>query len=83
MAKKMDMPFTAGVIGNADADSTSFLRKKIPAVTITGLTQDWPSILHSNNDKSSKINEEAVYLGYRLALAVLATASESSCNAYR
>jgi Iap family predicted aminopeptidase len=83
MAKKMDMPFTAGVVDNADADSSSFIKKKIPAVTITGLTKDWPSILHSSNDKSTKINEEAVYLGYRLALAVLATTSESPCTAYR
>jgi Zn-dependent M28 family amino/carboxypeptidase len=83
VAKAMEMPFSHGYISGGDSDSSSFAAKKIPAITITGLSEDWPKILHSDKDQSPKIIDLSVYLGYRLALAMILRLDQSSCNAYR
>ncbi|MGE0132015.1 MAG: M28 family metallopeptidase [Blastocatellales bacterium] len=70
-------------IDNARSDSASFISRKIPAVTIHTLSNDWPKILHTGADQASKINHESVYLGYRLALALLVKVDESDCQAFR
>src|SRR5215813_7636643 len=83
LAKEMNVPFAHGPIAGGDSDSTSFNRKKIPALTILGMTNDWQKILHSSNDNPSKVNHESVYLGYRLALALLLRVDEADCQAFR
>lgn len=82
-AKEMKMPFGHASVDAAEADSSSFVSKKIPAVTIHGLTKDWPTILHSRNDQASRVNANSVYLGYRLALAMLLKVDQSACADYR
>lgn len=83
LAKEMKMPFAHASIEGADSDSTPFNGKKIPAVTIHGLNNDWPKILHSRNDQVSKVNPVSVYLGYRLTLAMVLHLDESTCAAYK
>ena len=83
LAKEMKIPFGHASVEGADADSSSFLKKKIPAVTLHGLSNEFMTVIHSRNDKASKVNEVSVYLGYRLALALLGNLSEASCSAYR
>lgn len=83
LGKQMNLPVTHGNLPGAGADSQSYLKKKIPAVTIHGLSNDWPKTLHSSNDKSEKVNRQSVYLGYRLALALLSKVDESPCDAFR
>ena len=83
VAKEMKVPFSHARVGNADADSSSFLRRKIPAVTIHSLNNEWASILHSPRDQSSKVNPLSVYVGYRFVLALVSRLNESSCSAYR
>jgi len=83
LAKEMKMKFGHASIEGADADSTSFIGKKIPAVTIHGMNSDWPTILHSRNDQASKVNPMSVYLAYRLILAMIARLDQSLCDAYR
>jgi Iap family predicted aminopeptidase len=83
LAEEMKMQFSHASVGVADADSSPFVAKKIPAVTIHGLSNDWQSILHTRNDQVSKINPLSVYLGYRLALALLIRIDSSACTAYR
>ena len=70
-------------IGRANSDSSSFVAKKIPAVTIHGLNKDWSTILHSKHDQVAKVNAASVYLGYRLALAMIVKLDASACDAYR
>jgi Iap family predicted aminopeptidase len=82
-AKELKMPFARAGIEGADSDSSSFRRRKIPAVTIHGLSDRFASVIHGGNDKAAKVNEASVYLGYRLALSMLARISESPCDAYR
>lgn len=83
LAKEMKLPFSHASLQGADADSTSFMRKKIPALTIHGLNNNWASILHSPNDQSTKVNANNVYLGYRLALALIVRLDSLSCGEYR
>jgi Iap family predicted aminopeptidase len=83
LAKEMQMPFSHASIAGADADSSSFIAKKIPAVTIHGLNNDWPKILHSRNDQAAKVNPVSVYLGYRLTLSLIVQLDASSCAAYK
>ncbi|HXD31221.1 MAG TPA: M20/M25/M40 family metallo-hydrolase [Pyrinomonadaceae bacterium] len=82
-AKEMKMPFAHASVDAADADSSSFVSRKIPAVTIHGLTKDWSTILHSQKDQASRVNVNSVYLGYRLALAMLLKVDQSACTDYR
>ncbi|HEY6118647.1 MAG TPA: hypothetical protein VIV66_01750, partial [Pyrinomonadaceae bacterium] len=70
-------------IQGADADSSSFVRKKIPALTLHGLNNEWASIIHTNHDQPAKINPMSVYLGYRLVLAAVIRLDDSTCDAYR
>ena len=83
LAKEMEIPFAHASIGRADSDSSAFVAKKIPAVTIHGLNDDWRTILHSGNDQAAKVNPVSVYLGYRLALAMAVRLQQAACNAYR
>ncbi len=82
-AKIMKIGFNHATIQGADADSSAFIEKKIPAVTIHGLNNDWPTILHSRNDQPAKVNSASVYLGYRLVLAMVNRLEETPCGTYR
>ena len=83
LAKEMKVPFDHASIKGADSDSSSFVRKKIPAVTIHGLSNEFVSILHGKNDQSKKVNINSVYLGYRLVLGMVVRLDNLSCGEYR
>jgi hypothetical protein len=83
LAKEMKIPFGHASIEVAASDSSPFIGKKIPAVTIHGMNNDWPKILHSRNDQTSAVNPTSVYLGYRLTLAMIVRLDQSLCSAYR
>lgn len=83
LAKEMKIPFGHARLGGAYSDSNSFAARKIPAVTIHGLNSDWSNILHSPHDQASKVNTASVYLGYRLALAMVVRLDQSACAAYK
>jgi Iap family predicted aminopeptidase len=83
LAKEMRIPFTHARIANANADSSSFLARNIPAVTITGLTNDWPKILHSQKDQATIVIPDSVFLGYRLALALVTRVDTLPCDAHK
>jgi acetylornithine deacetylase/succinyl-diaminopimelate desuccinylase-like protein len=83
LAKKIEVPFEPVFIGNASSDSNSFLDKKIPAISIVGMSQDWPKIYHSKNDQVARVNPNYVYQSYRLALELVTTLNNNDCGAYR
>jgi hypothetical protein len=83
LAKEMNVPFAHARVDGASSDSAPFIGKKIPAVTIHALNNDWRKILHSSNDQSSKINHDSVYVGYRVALALLFRVDSADCQAFR
>lgn len=83
LAKRMDMPFQEVSIPGADSDSTPFLERKIPAISITGMSSEWQRVLHTNQDTASKVNSMSVYAGYRLALGLYGEIENSACDAFR
>jgi Zn-dependent M28 family amino/carboxypeptidase len=83
LAEKINLPFARSRIDNASSDSASFIKKKIPAVTIHTLNGNWPKILHSSNDDPSRINHDSVYMGYRMALALLLRVDGADCQSFR
>jgi Iap family predicted aminopeptidase len=83
VAREVKIPFGHRNDPGANADSNSFVERKIPALTIHGLNNDWHDILHSPKDQSARINTTGVYLGYRLALSLLWRVDLSSCADYR
>jgi Zn-dependent M28 family amino/carboxypeptidase len=83
LANKMNMPFAGVAIPGTDSDSSSFKDKGIPAVTLSGLSADWPKILHTTSDQPKQVLPISVYLGYRLALAMWNSIEQAPCDAYR
>jgi hypothetical protein len=79
----MGISFRTAPIDHADADSSAFLARRVPAITLAGLSSNWPSILHSKNDQKGRIDGRNVYLGYRLTLAVLNRIDEAPCDTFR
>jgi hypothetical protein len=81
MAGVLAIPFYKASIGGADTDSTSFRRKGIPAVTLSGLSNKWESIIHTNNDQVKAVMPGSVYRGYRLASAIWNRIDQAPCDA--
>lgn len=83
-AEKMNISLkTASLRGGADADSSSFLDKDIPAVTLHGLSNQWQQYLHGDKDKLENINTKSVYIGYRFGLAFVFDVDTSFCGVFR
>lgn len=82
-AKELGVDFADAAIQDADADSSSFNAKKIPAITFDGLSSNWQKYLHSANDKIENVNMKSVYLGYRFALSYLAKIDSLDCKAFK
>jgi putative aminopeptidase FrvX len=83
VAARVGLPLSGVIIPTADADSSSFVARKIPAVTLSGLTSDWRSVLHTSYDQVVKVNPESVRIGYRLGLALWAHIERNACDAFR
>ncbi len=83
LAQRMKIPFKKVSIDNGTADSISFIRKKIPAITISAIGDGWERVLHTDEDRLKGVNQTSVYLGYRLALALVGELSELPCEVSR
>jgi acetylornithine deacetylase/succinyl-diaminopimelate desuccinylase-like protein len=82
-AEQMKIPFYTVPVTDGDADSSSFNANGIPAVTLSGVSNNWKSILHTSNDQPAKVVPLSVYLGYRLALSMWRAIDEAPCSTYR
>ncbi|MGI8556236.1 MAG: M28 family metallopeptidase [Pyrinomonadaceae bacterium] len=82
-AKEMQVDFADSAIENADADSSSFLAKKIPAITFDGLSNNWQKFLHTSNDKLENINPASVFVGYRFVLNYVVKIDALGCHDFK
>ncbi len=84
LATEVKMPFAdASLAGVADADSSSFLSKEIPAITFHGLSAKWSEYLHTSKDKLENVNHQSVLIGYNFAHLFLSRLDARPCNAFR
>lgn len=77
-AKKLKMPFAKASL-LADADSSSFKKRNIPAITFHGLSDSWQKYLHTNRDKLENVNMSSVYYGYLFTLNFISTLDKTTC----
>lgn len=82
IAKEMEMPFSHSYV-YGDSDSSSFRDRKIPALTIHGLTNEYTTLLHTSKDTTSKVNAVSIYNAYSLVLRMIASIVDADCNAFR
>lgn len=80
---RLQVPFKDADIVGADADSSSFQRKKIPAITFHGLAYNWRNFLHSSNDKLENVNARSVYIGYRFVLEYIIELENLGCREFK
>jgi Zn-dependent M28 family amino/carboxypeptidase len=83
VAQDLNVPFARIESPTALADSLPFISKGIPAITLVGMTSDWPKILHTINDTADKIDPQSVYAGSRVGLSLLAAIDRAPCQAFR
>ena len=84
LAKELNMPFAhASLSGTADADSSSFQSRGIPAITFHGLSSEWQKYLHSSKDTLENVNVSSVFIGYRFVVRFVAKVDGSDCAVFR
>lgn len=83
LAKGMQIPFGQANIENTVSDSNSFIEKKIPALTVHGLSNEGLPIIDSRKDQASMVKPMSVYLGYRLVMALVVSLDKFSCGEFR
>ena len=83
LGAELKVNVTAVPIDGADADSSSFKNKDIPAVTISGLSGKWAEYLHSPKDKLENTIVDSVRIALYFGLAYVAKVESSPCSAYR
>ena len=83
LGKENKFTFHVVEIPGASSDSASFLEKKVPSITLSGLAGNWTEYLHTSNDKLSNVNLDSVYVGYRFGLQYLAKLDQTVCSDLR
>jgi Zn-dependent M28 family amino/carboxypeptidase len=83
VAEKCKVPFTWAALERADSDSSSFKAIGVPAVTIHGMSKQALRIIHTSSDKAETVIPQSVYLGYILAVNLVAQLDGSDCEAFR
>jgi Iap family predicted aminopeptidase len=84
LAEELKMPSgEASLAGVADADSSSFKEKDIPAITLHGLSNKWQEIIHGSKDSIKNINMEAVEVALRFSTILLSRLDKAPCSEFR
>ncbi len=82
-SSEMKIPFAKAAIESASADSESYRKLGIPAISMHGLNESWPSFLHTGRDKAASVNSDSVVLGYRHGLVLLSKIEDGQCSDLR
>ena len=81
VAETLKIPFAKARLDIGFSDAVPFLNRKIPAVTIHGLGNE--EVIHSIKDQATAVKPGSVYLGYRLAVALIVNIDKCPCNEFR
>lgn len=82
-SSEMKIPFSDAGIDFASSDSESFRQRKIPGISLHGLSNNWNNYLHSSSDKLSNVNIASVNMGYRHGLVLISKIDRKPCDAFR
>ncbi len=67
----------------ASADSKSFRKVNIPAITISGLSDDWKEYLHQDKDQLDNINFDRVFDNFLFSYEFLSEIDARDCASFR
>jgi Zn-dependent M28 family amino/carboxypeptidase len=67
----------------ASSDSKSFRRKNIPAITLSGLDDNWREYLHQDKDQLEHINFDKVYGNLEFSFQYLKAIDGKPCGYFR
>ncbi len=67
----------------ASSDSKAFQEQGIPAITLSGLGNDWRDYLHQKGDQLKNVDTNMVYKNYLFALDYLNKIDSSKCQSFR
>lgn len=83
VARKNGDDFEVKNFSGASSDSKSFLRVNIPAITLSGLGDDWRDYLHQEKDQVENVNMDKVYDNLEFAFRYLNEIDQSPCGRFR
>lgn len=80
---RLKVPVTPIDVPGANADSSSFKKNDIPGITLSALSDKWPQVMHSANDKLENILVPSVRVGYLFVSEYLKGVDAAGCADYR
>lgn len=84
LGKELKVPVNGlSIPGVADADSTSFKDKDIPAITLSALSGKWPEYMHSSKDQLENVIYGSVRVGYNFGLQYIVKIDSGACDMFR
>ena len=83
LGKESNFKFNSVTIEGASSDSASFIDKKVPAITLSGLNNEWTKIMHSSNDTVEKVKIDSIYFNYRFAGVFISKVDAAGCSDFR
>ena len=82
-ADQRDFVFKEKNFKGASSDSESFLHKNIPAITISGIDDNWRDYLHQEGDKLENMDIDKVYENYLFFVDYLNAIDKKTCDYFR
>lgn len=83
IAAKRNESFEIKDFRGASSDSKSFRDAKIPAITLSGLGDDWRDFLHQDKDQIKNINFDKTFENYQFAYQMLSEIDSKPCEYFR
>ncbi len=83
VAKKRNAEFEIRELKGASSDSKSFLDEGIPAITFSGLGNNWRNYIHRDKDVLKNVSMNKVYENYLFAIDYLKKIDSTSCVSLR
>lgn len=82
-AAELKIKFAPYNIQGASSDSAPFLFRNIPAITLSGIANNWMDVFHTKRDQIGLVKPDLVYEGYLLALNLALKLDEAECRSYK
>ena len=83
VAKQRSAEFEMKGLKGASSDSKSFLDAGIPAITLSGLNNNWKTYLHRDKDILSNVQINKVYENYLFSIDYLKKIDSKSCSDFK
>lgn len=83
VAEKRGFTFEVRNYQGASSDSKSFQQKNIPAITLSGLDDNWREYLHQEKDQIENVNFEKVFENLKFSYDFLNEIDVKPCSSFR